>query len=257
MLSTRILLALAAVTLVILLTRQVWFSEARAERAQLLEAMAFLKKSANQEASETKRQATDLPGSESPAGPDPAETRDGVPSPAGFDKAPEVPPEAPDRSRASSATAAYLGKTLTLAQLRACAAQSGLKPEADRNFRAVAAAANMGADGEQRIAWALEACSTPGERAETLSKIMSSWAPQDINDAGKWLDGQASGPEKDAAIAAFAREVIQREPPTAVDWALTISDPGLRATALREVSTLWRGKDPQAAEAYLSGKEIR
>ena len=104
--------------------------------------------------------------------------------------------------------------------------------------------------------WALEACRTPADRVSTIGAIVSAWTPNSANEVGQWIKGQSPGVERDAATAEFARQVAQKEPPTAVDWALTIQNTEARNAALQEISRKWIASDSAAARAYLSSKGI-
>jgi hypothetical protein len=166
-------------------------------------------------------------------------------------------PDGTDKSRASRATSGYLGRNLSLDQLRECVKQSRLDPVTDREFRTEAAASRLDKDSDQRMTWALEACRDTAQRVETISSVVERWAAQDINDTGDWLNRQTAGPEKDAATSAFALKVGKREPPTAIDWACTITNPDKRNDAIKEVARLWRESDPEAANAYMTAKGLK
>jgi hypothetical protein len=249
---TRISLILAVLSLAALLMRHRSLAAARSE-------LMTLKAGEVAHAGERMAQAGKERSEKSPSG---AHTRETPPRPdkersPSANATPLNNPIGFQKSRASRAMADYLGKNLTLAQLRECVTQSALDPATDRDFRAEAVAAQMGEDGDQRMAWALEACTTTEERAASLARVIGAWATQDINDTGKWLDRQTAGPEKDAAAAAFARKVIQREPPTAIDWALSISDAAVRNATVEEIAASWRKTDPEAAKAYLNSKGLK
>lgn len=93
--------------------------------------------------------------------------------------------------------------------------------------------------------WTLQ---QPG--ADTRLKIINVWAHRDPSAAGRWLGAQPAGPESDLARMTFARQIAEIDPPAAVAWAQTLADPALRASTLQHVLTLWRERDPQAAEAF-------
>lgn len=125
-------------------------------------------------------------------------------------------------------------------------------------FTAVAGQAVTSAPAAQMaeaVAWFLP--QVPEEqRAEHLRRIVLRWTDKDYNGAATWLRAFPAGGDRDRAVAAFAPLVVATEPPSAVDWAITIAAPDQRTAALREIWTAWEEKSPGAAPAYFQSKGL-
>lgn len=85
---------------------------------------------------------------------------------------------------------------------------------------------------------------------DTLVKIINVWAQKDVHGAAKWLDSQPVGPQSDTARMTFARQVGERNPETALQWASTVSDETMRRSATEHIITSWRARDSAAAARY-------
>ena len=89
------------------------------------------------------------------------------------------------------------------------------------------------------------------DRPQLYDRVVMQWAQQDARAAGEWLTRQPQGPELDGARRTFARTVVSRDPPAAMDWARSVQDEGQRAESVGQVFNMWRAKDASAAEAAL------
>jgi RNA polymerase sigma factor (sigma-70 family) len=85
---------------------------------------------------------------------------------------------------------------------------------------------------------------------DTLVKIINVWAQKDVHAAAKWLDSQPIGPQSDTARMTFARQVAEREPEIALQWASTVSDETMRRSATEHILKSWRARNPAAAARY-------
>lgn len=112
-----------------------------------------------------------------------------------------------------------------------------------------------GPDLLRRIAWALAAAS-PEAQGEVASGIVTARAAQDHDAAGTWLNQHQSAPWYDAAALTFARQIQQKDPATAFDWSLTISNEPTRHDALGEVMSHWQETDAAAAGAYVEKSTV-
>ncbi len=85
---------------------------------------------------------------------------------------------------------------------------------------------------------------------------MENWRPEQINDAGAWLQRQGLGPEADAGLAAFAHSALLQDPPSAITWAGQIAEPGLRGRTAGELFQTWIEHDRPAAETFLRSARL-
>ena len=85
---------------------------------------------------------------------------------------------------------------------------------------------------------------------------IQSWTRADYNGAATWLRDLPASPNRDTAVAAFAQLVAEKEPPSAVDWAVTIKDPEQRTKTLGQVWTGWKARALDEATAYFQQKGL-
>lgn len=82
------------------------------------------------------------------------------------------------------------------------------------------------------------------------------WTEDDYTGTIEWLNSLPQGATRDAAIAGFAPAAARIDGASAVDWALTLSDPVQREATLRTVSQTWKKQEPEDAAAYLQEKGL-
>lgn len=88
------------------------------------------------------------------------------------------------------------------------------------------------------------------DREGAIGVLMQAWTPADFNGAAGWLRNLPPSPDRDQGISAFAALVVEKEPPSAVDWAVTIEDPARRSATLVSLYQKWKATAPEAAAAY-------
>ena len=77
------------------------------------------------------------------------------------------------------------------------------------------------------------------------------WVEQDPMAASAWLAALPDSPKRDAAVAGFCRGLSPLDPQSAADWALTVRDAKLKASALQDAVGAWKQKDPEAVRSWL------
>jgi len=85
---------------------------------------------------------------------------------------------------------------------------------------------------------------------------MENWRPEQINDAGAWLQRQGLGPQADAGLVAFSHSALLQDPPAALSWAGQIAEPGLRGRTAGELFQTWIEHDRPAAETFLRSARL-
>jgi hypothetical protein len=120
---------------------------------------------------------------------------------------------------------------------------------------AATATASIGPGTPAQADWLLQSLRGP-DRAPAITQLMRTWTSADFNAAATWLKTQPAGPDHDTAIAAFAPLVAGKEPPSAVDWALTISDGARKTEVLGGIYRDWHARAPEQAAAYFQEKGL-
>ena len=85
-----------------------------------------------------------------------------------------------------------------------------------------------------------------------LKEALRSWAGTDLTAASAWLTEQPSGKVRDGAIQGFNEVAAVAEPDSALQWAMSISEPFHREQAVSQALQRWKSSDPKAAEAALN-----
>ncbi len=91
-----------------------------------------------------------------------------------------------------------------------------------------------------------------GDRGQMLGQALESWVQLDPVATAQWINanGAQLGTDLDAGIKAVAT-VNAADPPTAVEWANTITDGNLRSQALNDVLRNWILTDYTAAKNFI------
>lgn len=132
---------------------------------------------------------------------------------------------------------------------------TSLTPAQADKAAVAAASARIDASTPARADWLLQHLS-PGGRGEAISSFITTWTGADFNGAASWLRNRPASPERDTAVAAFAPLVASTEPPSAVDWAVTISSPEQRRNVLANLYQDWHAAAPEEANAYFQSKGL-
>lgn len=127
--------------------------------------------------------------------------------------------------------------------------RSELTPEKRDLAAAIIAGAKIDDDTPDRAAWRLKSLQT--DQTEPITHLAKSWTEGDFRAASTWLNSLPPGRSRDAAVAGFAPAAARLDGASAVDWALSISDPAQRKLTLDSVSQTWKTLEPAAATAYL------
>ena len=105
-------------------------------------------------------------------------------------------------------------------------------------------------DVNQARQWA-EALPQGKARNNALEILASQWAYDNPVATAQWLNGLPSGVARDRAVVGFGRATIDRDPDSALTWALTITDPKVRADTIEHLVWKWQIADASAAREWL------
>lgn len=131
---------------------------------------------------------------------------------------------------------------------------ASLAPEKYDLAAASIAATDIGPGTPAKAKWLLESLRSEDTRA--IQEFANRWTHADYKGAAQWMNSLPAGKQRDSAVAGFAPVVAKIDGATAMDWALTLSDPVQRDSCLGDVCRIWRDSDPEAASAYLKEKGI-
>jgi hypothetical protein len=104
-------------------------------------------------------------------------------------------------------------------------------------------------DPQGAISWTRSLSGTA--RENTLQQILVSWVHEDSPAASQWITTLPPGAERDAAAAGLVSSLAHESPDEAWPWALNISDPQKRSSAVMQ--TLQQMKGTHAREVLQSG----
>jgi hypothetical protein len=85
-----------------------------------------------------------------------------------------------------------------------------------------------------------------------LSNAIDVWSKYDLNAAGQYLNQLPASTTKDSAIVSFVSRAAQDDPASAMNWAVTITDPSAQQKALAQVAKQWIKQDPAALNQFLT-----
>jgi hypothetical protein len=77
----------------------------------------------------------------------------------------------------------------------------------------------------------------PEKSAVPIQTMVKNWTQTDYQAAGKWLTATPDGPNKNAAIRAYAETVAKADPEVAKQWALTLPPGPEREETLQRIQT--------------------
>jgi hypothetical protein len=131
---------------------------------------------------------------------------------------------------------------------RGILSSASLTPEKHDMAAAGIAAAKIGPETKDRAAWLLENLRSDDGRA--LDLFTSSWTQGNHAEAANWIATMQPGPQRDAALKGFVPSAARIDGATAMDWALTVSDPLLRNRLYCEAHENWKKVDAEQANRY-------
>lgn len=125
---------------------------------------------------------------------------------------------------------------------------ASLTPEKHDMAAASIAAAKIGPETKDRAAWLLKNLRSGDGRA--LDLFTRSWSQGNHTEAANWIATMQPGPQRDAALKGFVPVAARIDGATAMDWALTVSDPLLRNQLYCEAHENWKKIDAEQANQY-------
>lgn len=152
----------------------------------------------------------------------------------------------------------YFIETLTDQQgfdaAREILGSASLTPEKHDLAAATIAAAKIGPETRDRAAWLLETLRS--DDGSGLDQFTATWTRGNYADAANWITNLQSGRQRDTALKGFIPVAARIDGATAMDWALTVSDPLLRNRMYCEAHAKWEETDATQANAYRKAKPL-
>jgi len=92
--------------------------------------------------------------------------------------------------------------------------------------------------------------------AKASATITREWTLYDLAASSEWLNSLPASPQLDRAVAAYTARASQEDPATAMSWAESINNDGLRTRMMQKVAGSWKSNDPAAFSTYLDGGDF-
>ncbi len=87
--------------------------------------------------------------------------------------------------------------------------------------------------------------------------VIESWAAnaRSPEEAGQWLNIFPPQEVVDEAVYSYVNQARQNDPKAAMSWAESISDEGLRRSAMLETASFWEKRDPESYDRWKNYRE--
>ena len=161
----------------------------------------------------------------------------------------------PDEDERKQAKQMMLGQWAMLAPEQAVEWVKTQPQAEQRELREIMGTMLMMSDPKKGADWMMEGV-TDEEMPKAYSQVVSRWASMDANAAATWLKEQPQGPQLDEARKSFVNATSQKDPPNAMAWAATITNPDLRVKATKTAYQAWQAKDSAAADQALANSGL-
>jgi hypothetical protein len=144
--------------------------------------------------------------------------------------------------------AAKIGRQQGFDAARDILINASLTPESFDLAAAAIAGAQIGQETSLRAEWLLENLRSDNLRA--ISEFAEKWTDGNYVDAAAWISKLRKGNQRDAALKGFIPAAARIDGASAMDWALTVSDPILRNRMYGEAHAKWEETDAGQANEY-------
>ena len=112
----------------------------------------------------------------------------------------------------------------------------------------------------QIFEWAAQVLKVPVDDLElknnAISNLASTWASEDFDATGKWIDTLPDGKARDSGVSSMVSATTRRDPATSFAWATTIGDNARRVSMLEAVVGQWKESDPDKARAAVQQADL-
>lgn len=106
-------------------------------------------------------------------------------------------------------------------------------------------------DPQAALGWASGIDADPRTTKSIRERIFTRWLQYDLQSAAEYLVSQDPAPELDHAFELYISRARHYDPEATMVWAESITDPGKRVRAMKQVASVWKNRDREAFDAYL------
>ncbi len=92
------------------------------------------------------------------------------------------------------------------------------------------------------------------QRDDSIRELGKDWARSEPAEAAAWLKSQPDSSDRDLAVAGFAGVLAATDIKSAIEWAGTIPDEGIRLPTCKTIFMRWHQADPSAAMQWLGSQ---
>jgi hypothetical protein len=127
-----------------------------------------------------------------------------------------------------------------------------------KNLRTIVARSWARNDAPAAMAW-LSTAPEGFERDVAVKQVFVEWMVRDREATFDWMKAQpveATKPWLKAAYPVYSVNLVHDSPPEAIEWAERIEGEWEREAALIAIAQVWRGRDENAAEAWVADSPL-
>jgi hypothetical protein len=95
-----------------------------------------------------------------------------------------------------------------------------------------------------------------GERGKAIGGGFRAWIQMDPEAAQSWLLSALPNPVLDPAVKESYKRLLPTDPGASMEWVQRLDDEEVRRTESVRVGVRWRGKDPDAFDAWLEQSDL-
>ncbi len=96
-----------------------------------------------------------------------------------------------------------------------------------------------------------------GMETHAVASVARTWARQDLEGFGGWVESQEPGPLQDHGAVILTNDLASRgEYSRALDWSSRMSDENMRRSSAQNAFQLWQSSDQEAAAEWLRQTEL-
>jgi len=110
-------------------------------------------------------------------------------------------------------------------------------------------------DPSSAAAWAASLPEGDAQR-RAYDEVVQNWCDLNIQSAAAFVASQPAGPNKEVMVSTLAREVAKLDPPSALQWASTLSDPVMQEDTAWSIMRRSVRNDPAAALELLQKSSL-
>ena len=132
----------------------------------------------------------------------------------------------------------------------------GLGSEATTNMKTALISEWAEYDPAAAAAWLGNLSTDDPAYGHASAQITREWTRYDLTASSEWLNSLPASPELDRAVATYTFRAAQEDPSTAMSWAESITNDGMRNRMMQQVAANWKNDDPETFNTYLDNSDL-